>query len=48
MGYKEDTTMYEILFANEKAKSYKLDPKDPIQAGYDNTEGWRFKKSYWI
>jgi nitrate reductase NapA len=40
MGYTEDTTMYEILFANEKAKSYKLDKKDPIQAGYDNSEGF--------
>jgi nitrate reductase NapA len=38
MGYNEDTTMYEILFANDKAKSYKLDPEDPIQAGYDNSE----------
>ncbi|MFA9373191.1 MAG: nitrate reductase catalytic subunit NapA [Poseidonibacter sp.] len=40
MGYTEDTTMYEILFANEKAKSYKLDQKDDIQAGYDNTDGF--------
>lgn len=38
MGYNEDTTMYEILFANEKAQSYKVDLNDPIQAGYDNTE----------
>lgn len=38
MGYNEDTTMYEILFANKKAKSYKADLKDPIQAGFDNTE----------
>jgi nitrate reductase NapA len=38
MGYNEDTTMFEILFANEKAKSYKIDMNDPIQAGYDNTE----------
>ena len=38
MGYTKDTTMYEILFANEKAKSYKIDKNDPIQAGYDNTE----------
>jgi len=38
MGYKEDTSMYEILFANEKAKSYKIDMKDPIQTGYDNTD----------
>ena len=40
MGYTEDTTMYEILFANEKAKSYKLDQKDDIQTGYDNTDGF--------
>jgi nitrate reductase NapA len=38
MGYDENTTMYEILFANDRAKSYKLDQNDPIQAGYDNTE----------
>jgi nitrate reductase NapA len=40
MGYNEDTTMYEILFANEKAQSYKLDQNDPIQKGFDNTEGF--------
>ncbi|RXJ57613.1 nitrate reductase catalytic subunit NapA [Candidatus Marinarcus aquaticus] len=40
MGYNEDTTMYEILFANENAKSYKLDENDPIQKGYDNSEGY--------
>jgi nitrate reductase NapA len=39
MGYSENTTMYDILYANEKAKSYKLDAEDPIQAGYDNTDG---------
>lgn len=39
MGYSENTTMYDILYANEKAKSYKLDAKDPIQEGYDNTDG---------
>lgn len=38
MGYSKDTTMFEILFANENAKSYKIDMNDPIQAGYDNTE----------
>lgn len=38
MGYSEDTTMYEILFANDRAKAYKLDAKDPIQEGYDNSE----------
>ena len=39
-GYTPETTMYEILFANERAKSYKLSQDDPIQAGYDNTEGF--------
>ncbi|NVJ52233.1 MAG: nitrate reductase catalytic subunit NapA, partial [Campylobacteraceae bacterium] len=38
MGYNEDTTMYEILFANKDAKSYKVDLEDPIQKGYDNSE----------
>ena len=38
MGYTEDTTMFDILFANDKAKGYKLDQKDPIQKGYDNSE----------
>lgn len=38
MGYNEDTTMYEILFANKEAQSYKVDLEDPIQKGYDNTE----------
>ena len=37
MGYDENTTMFDILFANERAKSYKIDPNDPIQKGYDNT-----------
>ncbi len=40
MGYSEDTTMYEILFANKVAQSYKLDQRDPIQKGYDNSEGY--------
>ncbi len=38
MGYNEDTTMFEILFANEKAKSFKVDLKDGIQGGYDDSE----------
>jgi nitrate reductase NapA len=38
MGYNGDTTMFDILFANETAKSYKIDLNDPIQKGYDNTE----------
>ena len=40
MGYKGDTTMYEILFANKIAKEYKLDQNDPIQKGYDNSEAY--------
>ncbi|PID47721.1 MAG: periplasmic nitrate reductase subunit alpha [Proteobacteria bacterium] len=36
MGYNENTTMYEILFANDRAKSYKAD--DPIAKGFDNSE----------
>ncbi|MFB1032400.1 MAG: molybdopterin-dependent oxidoreductase, partial [Aliarcobacter cryaerophilus] len=40
MGYNENTTMYEILFANDRAKSYKADQKDEIQSGYDNTEAF--------
>ncbi len=40
MGYSEDTTMFEILFANADAKSYKLDQNDPVQKGYDNSEGY--------
>lgn len=38
MGYTEDTTMYDILFANEKAKSYKVDTTKFPQQGYDNSE----------
>jgi len=38
MGYTEDTTMYDILFANDRARSYELDHNDPIQKGYDNSE----------
>jgi nitrate reductase NapA len=38
MGYSEDTTMYEILFANERAKQYKIDLNKFPQKGYDNTE----------
>ncbi|RXJ66229.1 periplasmic nitrate reductase subunit alpha [Halarcobacter ebronensis] len=40
LGYDENTTMFDILFANNEAKSYKLDLEDPIQKGYDNTEGF--------
>jgi len=38
MGYKEDTTMFEILFANERAKAYKIDLDSFPQKGYDNSE----------
>ena len=38
-GYTPQTTMYDILFANDEARSYELDMKDPIQKGYDNTDG---------
>ena len=36
MGYKEDTTMYEILFANDEAKKYTLD--DPLLEGFDDSD----------
>ena len=39
MGYTEDTTMFEILFANKEAKSYKIDLNSFPQQGYDNTDG---------
>jgi len=38
MGYKDDTTMFEILFANERAKAYKVDLESFPQKGYDNSE----------
>jgi len=38
MGYNEDTTMFDILFANDRAKAYKKDMNDPINAGYDDSE----------
>ncbi|WP_456381219.1 nitrate reductase catalytic subunit NapA [Hydrogenimonas sp.] len=36
MGYKEDTTMFEILFANDYYRSFKAD--DPIMEDFDNSE----------
>ena len=36
MGYKEDTTMFEILFANDYYRNFKAD--DPIMENFDNTE----------
>ena len=38
LGYSKDTTMYEILFANDKAKSYKLKMGSFPQKGFDNSE----------
>jgi nitrate reductase NapA len=39
MGYNDDTTMYEILFANKKAKkNYPLKLDQFPQKGYDNSE----------
>ena len=38
MGYTDNTTMYEILFANKEAQSYKIDTKSFPQEGYDNSE----------
>ena len=36
MGYTEDTTMFEILFGNKKAKSYAAN--DPVGEGYDDSD----------
>jgi len=36
MGYKPDTTMFEILFANDRAKKYTLD--DPVAKGFDDSD----------
>ncbi|MEA2018649.1 MAG: molybdopterin dinucleotide binding domain-containing protein, partial [Campylobacterota bacterium] len=38
MGYSADTTMFDVLFNNKRAHSYKVDLNNPIQKGYDNTE----------
>ncbi|WP_200763967.1 nitrate reductase catalytic subunit NapA [Nitrosophilus alvini] len=38
MGYSEDTTMFEILFANDRAKKYKIDLTKFPQKGFDNSE----------
>jgi len=38
MGYTEDTTMFDILYANKKAKSYKVNTEAFPQQGYDNSE----------
>ncbi|QCD44760.1 nitrate reductase catalytic subunit NapA [Campylobacter mucosalis] len=36
MGYKEDDTLYDVLFANEYAKSFSA--KDAVMGDFDNTE----------
>ncbi len=36
MGYSEDTTMFDILFGNKKAKSYAAN--DPIGEGFDDSD----------
>lgn len=36
MGYKENNTLFEILFANNDAKTF--DPKDKVINNFDNTE----------
>lgn len=36
MGYNEDSTLFEVLFANNDAK--KFSPKDSIMGEFDNTE----------
>ncbi len=39
MGYSGDTTMFDVLFANDRAKAFKADRvNDPIQRGYDDSE----------
>ena len=38
MGYSGNTTMFDILFNNKVAHTYKKDMNDPIQKGYDDTE----------
>ncbi|WP_353663104.1 nitrate reductase catalytic subunit NapA [Hydrogenimonas sp. SS33] len=43
MGYKEDTTMFEILFANDYYRSFKAD--DPIMEDFDNSEVFGDKRN---
>ncbi len=38
MGYTEDTTMFDILYANDRAKKYKINLDAFPQKGYDNSE----------
>ncbi|ANV98729.1 nitrate reductase catalytic subunit [Helicobacter enhydrae] len=37
MGYKESDTLYDVLFANKKARSY-VYGKDSVTKGFENTE----------
>ncbi|MDX5764122.1 hypothetical protein SIK57_19400, partial [Clostridioides difficile] len=36
MGYSEDDTLFDVLFANKEAKSF--NPNDAIAKGFDNTD----------
>ena len=39
MGYSGNSTMFDVLFANDRAKAFKADRvNDPIQRGYDDSE----------
>ncbi|RLC29275.1 MAG: periplasmic nitrate reductase subunit alpha, partial [Deltaproteobacteria bacterium] len=38
MGYDENATMYDVLFAHERSKAYKVDMTKFPQKGYDNSE----------
>jgi len=38
MGYSADSTMFDVLFGHERARAFKKDMKDPINAGYDDTD----------
>ena len=39
MGYTENDTLFDVLFANDEAKSFKWDPKnDPTAGDYQNSE----------
>jgi nitrate reductase NapA len=38
LGYTDNTTMYEILYANDRAKKYKIDKSSFPQKDYDNSD----------
>ena len=39
MGYSEDDTLFDVLFANKEAQAFKWEPgKDPIAGNYQNSE----------